>query len=40
LVSIPISLKILEWFALGEGWAMICRIMDLPVVPTHQLEVY
>ena len=39
-VSRPRSFKILARVALGEGWAMICRIMDLPVVPTHQLEVY
>jgi hypothetical protein len=38
-VSRPNSFKILARVALGEGWEMICRIMDLPVVPTRQLEV-
>jgi hypothetical protein len=38
-VSRPNSFKILARAALGEGWAMICRIMDFPVVPTRQLRV-
>jgi len=33
-VSRPRSFKILARVASGEGWAMICRIMDFPVVPT------
>jgi len=39
-VSRPNSFRILARVVLGEGWAMICRIIDLPVVPTLQLEVY
>jgi hypothetical protein len=37
-VSRPNSFKILPRVAEGEGLAMICLIMDLPVVPTRQLE--
>jgi len=39
-VSRPNSFKILARVASGEGWAMICLMMDFPVVPTYQLEVY
>jgi hypothetical protein len=38
-VSRPNSFKILARVAEGEGLAMICLIIDFPVVPTHQLEV-
>jgi hypothetical protein len=37
--SRPNSFKILPRVAEGEGLAMICLIMDLPVVPTRQLRV-